>query len=180
MIEISLKGRGGQGVVTAGELLTRAVIAKGKYAQSIPFFGGERRGAPVSSEVRISDEPISLHRRVYNPDVVTVFDTTLISLMNPLEGIKDNGILLINSDNPKKYWKNTFYLNATDIARSLGLVVAGWSVVNTAMLGALVQVTKVVEPELVEESVKETFPGKLGELNAKAIYLGWKEVKALD
>ncbi|WP_048057593.1 2-oxoacid:acceptor oxidoreductase family protein [Metallosphaera cuprina] len=180
MIEISLKGRGGQGVVTAGELLTKSVIAKGKYAQSIPFFGGERRGAPVSSEVRISDEPIPLHRRVYNPDVVVVFDTTLIPLINPLEGLKDNGILLINSDNPKKYWKNTYYVNATEIARSLGLVVAGWSVVNTAMLGALAEMTKVVEPELLETSVMEEFPGKLGELNAKAVFLGTKEVKSLD
>ncbi|BBL46512.1 MULTISPECIES: 2-oxoacid:acceptor oxidoreductase family protein [Metallosphaera] len=180
MIEISLKGRGGQGVVTAGELLTKAVIAEGKYAQSIPFFGGERRGAPVSSEVRVSDKPIPLHRRVYNPDVVTVFDTTLLEILNPLEGIKENGVLIINSDNPKKYWKNTYYVNATEIARGLGLVVAGWSVVNTAMLGALVKVTGITDPELLEEAVMEEFPGKIGELNAKAILLGSREVRALD
>lgn len=78
-----IKGQRRSGVVTAGELLTKAVIAEGKYAQSIPFFGGERRGAPVSSEVRVSDKPIPLHRRVYNPDVVTVFDTTLLEILNP-------------------------------------------------------------------------------------------------
>lgn len=180
MIEISLKGRGGQGVVTAGEIMAKAAIVEGKYAQSIPFFGGERRGAPVSCEVRISDQPISLHRRVYNPDVVTVFDATLMDLLNPLTGIKEGGILLINTDNPRRYWNRTYYVDATGIARSLGLNIAGWAVVNTAMVGALLSVTKLVDIGTAEEVVKEEFPGKLGELNVEAMYLGFKEVRALD
>lgn len=76
--------------------------------------------------------------------------------------------------------ENTYYVNATEIARGLGLVVAGWSVVNTAMLGALVKVTGITDPELLEEAVMEEFPGKIGELNAKAILLGSREVRALD
>lgn len=180
MIEISLKGRGGQGVVTAGEILARAAIREGKYAQSIPFFGGERRGAPVSSEVRISDEPIPLHRRVYNPDFVTVFDSSLMDMLNPLQGMKENGSLVVNTDNPKRYWRKTYYIDATGIARSLGLIIAGWTVVNTTVLGALISVSQLVSVESAEEVVKEEFPGKMGELNAEALYLGFKEVKALD
>ncbi|QKR00308.1 pyruvate synthase [Metallosphaera tengchongensis] len=180
MIEISLVGRGGQGVVTAGEILAKASIQEGKYAQSIPFFGGERRGAPVRSEVRISEEPILLHRRVYNPDVVVVFDTTLIDVINPLEGIKDNGILILNSGNPKKLWKRTYYVDATRIAISLGLVMAGWSVVNTAMLGALDRVLGVAKLETLETVVEEEFKGRIGELNAKAMALGKREVRELD
>jgi len=89
MLEISLKGRGGQGVVTAGELLVSAAIKEGIYGQSIPFYGGERRGAPVTSEVRVSKEPIFMHRRVYNPDIIAVFDPSLINLENLLEGLKN-------------------------------------------------------------------------------------------
>ncbi|MGC9142957.1 MAG: 2-oxoacid:acceptor oxidoreductase family protein, partial [Candidatus Micrarchaeia archaeon] len=82
MIEISLHGRGGQGVVAAGELLVRAAVKQGIYAQSIPFFGGERRGAPVRSGVRISDRPIYTHEGIKNADIITVFDTSLLNIIN--------------------------------------------------------------------------------------------------
>ncbi|EZQ11237.1 MULTISPECIES: 2-oxoacid:acceptor oxidoreductase family protein [Acidianus] len=176
MLEISLKGRGGQGVVTAGELLAKGAIIEGLFAQSVPFFGGERRGAPVSSEVRVSDSPIPLHRRVYNPDMVAVFDPSLMEILRPLEGIKNDGILVINSNSPKSYWKNTYFLDATAIAMSIGLTIGGWSVVNTAMLGAMVKVSRIVDVNAIEDAVKEEFPGKLGEINAEAVEMGYKEV----
>ncbi|MCI2414775.1 MAG: 2-oxoacid:acceptor oxidoreductase family protein [Candidatus Aramenus sp.] len=181
MIELSIKGRGGQGVVTAGELLVASSISEGYYGQSIPFYGGERRGAPVTSEVRLSKEPIFLHRRVYNPDVVAVFDAFLFSATNPLEGLKENGKVLMNSSNPRKVWRETYVVDATKIAQDIGLVIAGWAVVNTAMVGALASLLKeYVDLDALEEVVKEEFPGKLGEMNAEAVSLGYRGVKKVD
>lgn len=180
MLEISLKGRGGQGVVTAGELLVSAAIKEGIYGQSIPFYGGERRGAPVTSEVRVSKEPIFMHRRVYNPDIIAIFDPSLINLENQLEGLKNSGILVINSSNPKRIWKNTYVLDATKIATQLGLIIAGWAVVNTAMVGAIAKITDILNKGEVEEAAEEEFEGKLGELNAEAVKLGYNEVKKLE
>ncbi|MEM0202012.1 MAG: 2-oxoacid:acceptor oxidoreductase family protein, partial [Candidatus Micrarchaeaceae archaeon] len=97
MIEIILRGRGGQGVVTAGELLVKAAVSENKYGQSIPFFGGERRGAPVVSYVRLSDSKITMHRNVYNPEMVAVFDSSLFNVMDPLEGLTSNGIVVLNA-----------------------------------------------------------------------------------
>jgi len=111
--EISLFGRGGQGVVTAGELLVSAAVKDGLYGQSIPFYGGERRGAPVRSDVRISDEPLYLHRRTYNSDVVAVFDSTLLDILKVTEGLKEDGSMLINSKRLLKVWKNTYVVDAS-------------------------------------------------------------------
>lgn len=178
--EISLFGRGGQGVVTAGELLVSAAVKDGLYGQSIPFYGGERRGAPVRSDVRISDEPLYLHRRTYNPDVVAVFDSTLLDILKVTEGLKEDGSMLINSKRLLKVWKNTYVVDATGIAKDLGLVVAGWAVVNTAMAGALANLLHTIKLDSLEEVVKETFPGKLGELNAEAVDLGYRTVRRVD
>ena len=178
--EISLKGRGGQGVVTAGELLVASAIKQGYYAQSIPFYGGERRGAPVTSDVRISNEPILLHSHVYNPDIVAVFDSSLLHIMNVTENLKPEGVVIINSKQPYKVGPHTYVVDATDIAKELGLVIAGWPVVNTAMAGAIANVTRTIDLDDLEETIKETFEGKLGELNAEAAYRGFKEVRRID
>ncbi|MCH4816364.1 MAG: 2-oxoacid:acceptor oxidoreductase family protein [Saccharolobus sp.] len=180
LIELALRGRGGQGIVTAGELVTKAMVLEDKYAQSIPFFGGERRGAPVVSFLRLSDKPILLHREVYNPDGVAIFDTSLIQIINVTEGLKENGFLLLNTNTPKRIWKNEYIVDATSIAKELGLVVAGWAVVNTAMIGALVKILGQPSLHSLEEAVKEEFPGKIGELNAEAVEMGYKEVKRVD
>ncbi|MGC9105528.1 MAG: 2-oxoacid:acceptor oxidoreductase family protein [Thermoprotei archaeon] len=178
--EISLFGRGGQGVVTAGELLVSAAVKDGLYGQSIPFYGGERRGAPVRSDVRISDQPIYMHRRTYNPDIVAVFDPSLLEIMKVTEGLKEDGIVLVNSKQNVKVWKNTYVVDATDIAKELGLVIAGWPVVNTAMAGALVNLLKTVKLDALIEAIKETFPGKLGDLNVESAKLGYEKVRRVD
>jgi len=180
LVELALRGRGGQGVVTAGELLVKAEVLDDKYGQSIPFYGGERRGAPVISYVRLSDQPIFLHREVYNSDGVAVFDPSLFKIMNITEGIKESGFLLINSSQPKRIWKREYIVDATNIAKELGLVVAGWTVVNTTMVGALAKVLGQPTLASLEEAVKEEFHGKLGELNAEAVERGYKEVRLVD
>jgi pyruvate ferredoxin oxidoreductase gamma subunit len=180
LTEIILRGRGGMGVVTAGEILVKAAVKEDKYGQSIPFFGGERRGAPVVSYVRLSDEPIYMHREVINADLVAVFDSTLFDIVNVFEGLKENGILLANTRNPKRYWKKTFYVNAYDIADKLGLVMAGWRLVNMPMVGAIAKISGLISIRSVEEAIKETFEGKIGELNAEAARLGYEEVREVD
>ncbi|ARM76888.1 2-oxoacid:acceptor oxidoreductase family protein [Acidianus manzaensis] len=178
--EISLRGRGGQGVVTAGELLVKASILEDEYGQSIPFYGGERRGAPVVTFVRLSENPILLHREVYNPDGVAVFDPSLLSILNVTEGLKDTGFLLVNTSIPKKLVKNEYIVDATTIAKNLGLTIAGWAVVNTALIGAISKILGKPSLKSLEEAIEEEFEGKLGELNAEAAELGYKEVKKVD
>jgi len=95
--EFRWHGRGGQGAWTASELLARAAIHEGKYTQSFPEFGPERMGAPVRAFTRISDKPIRLHCSVYNPDVSAVLDPTLMATVSVTEGLKENGILLVNT-----------------------------------------------------------------------------------
>ncbi|WP_338604560.1 2-oxoacid:acceptor oxidoreductase family protein [Sulfolobus tengchongensis] len=180
LIELALRGRGGQGVVTAGELIVKALVLEDKYGQSIPFYGGERRGAPVVSFIRLSDKPILLHREVYNPDGVAVFDPSLLQIVNVTEGLKGNGFLLLNTPEAKRAWKNEYIVNATSIAKELGLVIAGWAVVNTAMVGALVRILGQPSLTALEEAVKDQFSGKLGELNVEAVERGYKEVKRVD
>lgn len=180
LLEIALRGRGGQGVVTAGELMVKAMVLEGKYAQSIPFYGGERRGAPVASFLRLSNQPILIHSHISNPDGVVVFDPSLLQLINVTEGMKESGFLLINTSESKKWWKNEYIVDATSIAKELGLVVAGWAVVNTAMIGALAKVIGMPSLSALEEAVKDEFSGKIGELNAEAVERGYKEVKKVD
>lgn len=97
MKEIRLHGRGGLGTVKAAEALVYAAVIDGKYGNSIPFFGFERQGAPVTSYVRISDEKIRPKNRVYNPDIVIVLDPTIMNAVDVFEGIKENSVFIINT-----------------------------------------------------------------------------------
>src|SRR5512139_3269449 len=97
MIEIRWHGRGGQGAVTSVELLALAAIEEGKYAQGFPAFGPERRGAPVLAFNRIDDKPIKVRSGIYHPDVVVVLDSSLVKLVNITEGLKPDGILIVNT-----------------------------------------------------------------------------------
>jgi pyruvate ferredoxin oxidoreductase gamma subunit len=159
MIEVRFHGRGGQGAVTSAELIAQAAIAQGKYAQAFPSFGPERRGAPVLAFLRVSEKPIRLRSRVYKPDAVIILDSTLLGTVNPTEGLKDEGFVIINSHKPVDDLimafpgHNIAYVDATKIAREE----LGVPITNTTMLGALVKVTSVVSLESLEEPVKNRF-----------------------
>lgn len=151
----------------AARLLVHAAVLEGLYGQAFPIFGGERRGAPVHSFARISDRPVRLRSQIREPDVLVVFDKALLSA--PLLGVKSGGLLVANaSSRPSGPAGRTFWVDATAIARALGLVVAGWPIVNTAMLGALARVWGLVPLRSVREAILETWSGELGELNVKA------------
>ena len=171
IIEIRWHGRGGQGAKTAAQLLAESALGEGKYIQAFPEYGPERSGAPIKAFTRISQEPISLHCGVYNPNVVVVIDPTLLEAVNVVEGLSDEGVLLVNTDKPPQeirkrthFEKGKVYtLDATKIA----LETIGMPLPNTPMLGALVKVTGVVKLEGVEQVLRAKFLKKIGEEKTK-------------
>lgn len=175
MIEIRFHGRGGQGAVTAAEILAKAAFEDGKYCQAFPFFGAERKGAPVMAFSRIADKPIRRRYQVYNPNYVIVLDETLLEAVDVLSGLKENGKVIINSKNDVDLGKDveSYNIDATGIA----LDILGVPIVNTVMLGAFAGVTGVVSVDSIEKITKETFPGKIGEKNSKAIQIAYEKLK---
>lgn len=180
IIELRFHGRGGQGAVTAANILASAAVLEGKYAQAFPYFGAERRGAPVEAYARISDRPIERHSQVREPDIVVVLDPEIPKLVDVTRGLKPGGILVINSTKtPVKGGRwGSWCVNATQIARELGLVVSGWPVVNTAMLGALVRASKIVSIESIEKAILDYFAGRgaIAKRNAEAARKAYTEV----
>lgn len=181
--EIRIHGRGGQGGVTAAELLARASFKEGKYVQAFPFFGAERRGAPVKAFARISNEPIMLRCYVQNPDYVIVLDSTLLNTVNVMEGISESGMIIVNSTKPpeelglKGY--STATVDATGIAMGLQLLVSGLPIVNTTILGAFAKSTGEVKIESIKQVIKESWPKGAGEKNAKAAEIAYERVKVV-
>jgi len=177
ILEVRWHGRGGMGAVTAGELLAKSAIREGKYAQSFPNFGTERRGAPVTAYLRISDELIRIRTNVYNPDVVVVLDPTLFKIVDVTAGLKDDGVIIINSTKSLEYFEKELgakyriaTVNATKIAReSIGLPIT-----NTTMIGAFMRVTKAVGNDSMDEELKERF-GRRADGNMVAMRRAYDE-----
>jgi pyruvate ferredoxin oxidoreductase gamma subunit len=177
ILEVRWHGRGGMGAVTAGELLAKAAIREGKYAQSFPNFGTERRGAPVMAFLRISNELIRIRTNVYNPDVVVVLDPTLFKIVDVTAGLKDDGVIIINSAKSAEHFKKELgpkyriaIVNATKIAREA----IGLPITNTTMIGAFMKVTEAVDSASMDEELKERF-GKRADGNMVAMKRAYDE-----
>ena len=97
MTEIRWHARGGQGAKTAATLIAAVALEEGKFSQGFPDYGPEREGAPMRGYTRISDSPVQVHSAIYNPDIVVVLDATLLDSVEVAEGLKENGIILVNS-----------------------------------------------------------------------------------
>ena len=173
MREIRLVGRGGQGVVTAGDLLGQAAIDEGRWAQSIPTFGPERRGAMAVSTLRLSDEEILLKFSSAQPDVVLVIDPTVWRLANVLLGVRPGATLIFNAAGSPEAVRDALVaqqggdasvIDTCEIftvdATGLALEVLGKAIPNTAMMGALVTITGVVELASVERVLEQRFGPK--------------------
>ncbi|MCC6020738.1 MAG: 2-oxoacid:acceptor oxidoreductase family protein [Thermoproteaceae archaeon] len=173
LLEFRFHGRGGQGMVTAAQLLAVAAVMEGKHAQAFPEFGPERRGAPVKSYLRVSDRPIYAREPVLRPDVIVVADPTLFKFEDPLSGAKESSILVVNGayKSPLK----TYYIDAT----SLAVRVLGRPVVNTALVGAVIRATGVVSLDTALRALGKFFSGRLYEANAKLIELAHQETAEL-
>lgn len=173
--EIRIHGRGGQGAVTAAQLLAHAAHIEGKHVQAFPYFGAERRGAPVKAFARISDNPILLHSQVYNPDYVIVLDPQLYKIIDVTEGLKRDGVVVLNTTRHPSELKLGSYriatVDATGIALELGLRVAGQPIVNTSMVGAFAGATGEVQLNSVLKAIRENWRGSAEEKNARAAEL---------
>ncbi len=181
LFEVVWHGRGGQGAVTAANLLAKAAFLEGKYASSFPFFGAERRGAPVKAFTRLSDRQILIHSEIYRADCAVVLDESVLKLVDVEGGLKEKGILIVNTSkeakelNVKRKDLTVAVVNATAISVDLGLIVAGFPVVNTPMIGAFSRVTGLVKIESVEKAIIDTFTSSLGLEKARANALAAKK-----
>ena len=183
-MELCWHGRGGQGVVSASEILAETVVGEDKYVKAFPEFGPERMGAPIRAFTRISEKPIRVHTQVYEPDIVVVLDGTLIGKVDVAKGLKKGGKIIANyPGTPEELQKalNTdaecHTLNATKIS----LEEIGRPIANTAMLGALVKIAPIVNYSALEFQVVQKFTGKLSEKvikkNLSALKRAYEEVQ---
>jgi pyruvate ferredoxin oxidoreductase gamma subunit len=175
MFEMRLHGRGGQGVVTAAELLSIAAFNDGLHAQAFPSFGSERTGAPVMSYCRISDHEIRTREPVNNPDAVLVIDPTLLHQIDVFSGLGPDGYAVINSSRSlseldlgdlvsRGKAERLLTVPATDLAREY----LGRPLPNIAVLGAVAALTQVVTLDSLATAIRDRFKGKVGEGNVKA------------
>jgi pyruvate ferredoxin oxidoreductase gamma subunit len=150
-----------------------------KHVQSFPEFGPERSGAPVRGFTRISDEPISIHSQIYNPNIVAVVDPTLIG-NNVTSGLAKDGIIVANTELTHDELVKTLSVRDAHVyavnARRIALDVLGRPIYNTAMLGALLKVVPLTSFESIAKVVRARFPGTLGEKNVEAVKRAYAEV----
>ena len=185
MLEVRFHGRGGQGAVTAGELMVNAMNFEGKWAQSFPFFGGERRGAPVMAFLRIDDDRIWLHQQIYEPDCCVVLDHGLVVSIPWSEGLKQGGVAVLNWSGdinevelPQGLSK-IGYVDATEVStRAFGQ--RAFPITNTTMLGALAKTTGCVQLESLRKAIQTKWSGRLADMNVTAVEDAYKNTEVLE
>lgn len=175
MFQVRIHGRGGQGVVTAAEMLSIAAFEEGRHAQAFPSFGSERTGAPVVAYVRIADGEIRLREPIMVPDALIIQDPTLLHQVDVFAGLKRDGYLLINTRRSfddlglgdfVKGWHPERL--CTVCATELALKHVGRPVPNVPLLGGFAAVTGLIHLESVLEAIRQTFSGKVAAGNIAA------------
>lgn len=174
MVEIRFHGRGGQGAVKASDVLAIAAFNEGKEVQAFPFFGVERRGAPVTAFTRISEKEIRIHCYIYEPDVLVILDPTLIGAVPLTDGLNPNGKIIINTERqphefsfPGTVNPQIFTVDCSSIALKYGLGTKAAPIVNTTILGAVSRAAGLASIESIKEAIREKIPIKKEE-NARA------------
>jgi 2-oxoacid:acceptor oxidoreductase gamma subunit (pyruvate/2-ketoisovalerate family) len=179
-IEVRWHGRGGQGAVTAAMILAEAAYIDGyKGVTAAPFFGAERRGAPVLASNRFGREPVKTFSLVESPDVVVVLDETLLRVVNVASGLKPDGIVIINTARPPDAFElnaavNIATTNALECARDAGLIVSGSVIFNTAILGGFSKATGLVAMESIEKALRHHFHGQAADKNVRGAWLAYE------
>lgn len=189
LIEIRWHGRGGQGAKTASLLLADAAFNTGKYIQGFPEYGPERMGAPITAYNRISDKPITIHSNIYEPDYVVVVDDTLLESVDVTAGLKETGAIVINTTKDNEYIKKALKEYKGAIykidARKISIEALGKYFPNTAMLAAIVKVSKVMTDEELLNDMKGSFKHKFAkkpeviEGNMKALEMALDSVERI-
>ena len=184
MLQIRIHGRGGQGVVTATELLSVAAFEQGRHAQAFPSFGSERTGAPVVAFCRISDQEIRLREPILAPDVLIVQDPTLLHQVDVFQGLQPDGYVLINS-------KRSFdELGVGDIAQrfrrerlttvpatEIALKHLGRPLPNAVLLGGFAALSGLITLEAVSHAIRDKFSGKVADGNVAAATEAYEYIK---
>jgi 2-oxoacid:acceptor oxidoreductase gamma subunit (pyruvate/2-ketoisovalerate family) len=178
--EIRFHGRGGQGAVLAARMLATACAVEGKCVASFPMYGFERRGMPVVAFTRVSEEPIREKTQIYTPDCLVVIDPTLLSLKNLFDGLKEDGVLILNrpqppTEPPHPNLRKVGVINATQVA----LCEIGRDIPNTCLLGALAKTTGWVGPDSVLQGLADFFEGDLLKRNIRNAERGFSEVEVI-
>ena len=190
LIEIRWHGRGGQGAKTASLLLADAAFNTGKYIQGFPEYGPERMGAPITAYNRISDEPITIHSNIYDPDYVVVVDDTLLESVDVTAGLKETGAIVINTTHDNEFLKKSLKGYNGGIykidAKKVSMEALGKYFPNTPMLAAIVKVSNVMSEEAFLEDMVGSFKHKFAkkpeviEGNMKALEMALKEVEKVQ
>lgn len=183
MKEFKFYGRGGQGIVTASKMMVAAVVKEERYAQAVPSFGQERKGAPVFTFARVSNNPIDLKSFVYKPNGIVVFDLFVRELgINIKEGLKSDAVLVANTPlSPEETELTEDFikigcLDAFDITEKL----IGTVPPNAVMLGAMCRTMELFELATICNVIREFMPGKRGELNVEACKCGYNSVQVWE
>ncbi len=181
MIEIRFHGRGGQGTVVLTTLLAHALFKAGYQVQSFPFFGVERRGAPVEAYLRMDNKKILARTNVTAPDHVVVQDLTLLQSIDITKGLRPGGWILLNgpalpSERSRFADNNVAFVDATSIALNHQLGTRTHPIVNTAMMGAFARVMEILPMEAIVAAIREEVPSE-PELNIAAAQEAYHEVR---
>ncbi|KAA0001144.1 MAG: pyruvate ferredoxin oxidoreductase [Thermoplasmata archaeon] len=181
LTEVVFHGRGGQGAVTAANLLASAALKSGNEGvQAFPLFGAERRGAPVKAFARISDSDIYLRSQIYSPDIVVILDTGIMDTVDVTKGLKENGVIVMNTPRSPEEIDLPFKVatvDATGIAIENKILVGGIPVVNTPIIGALPKLMSNLTIESVREAIIERWGEKAGERNAVAAEEAYRRLR---
>lgn len=189
LIEIRWHGRGGQGTKTASLLLADAAFNTGKYIQGFPEYGPERMGAPITAYNRISDNPITVHSNIYEPDYVVVVDDTLLETVDVTAGLKSTGAIIINTTQSPDYLKSVLKGYQGKIytidARKISMATLGKYFPNTPMLASIVKVSQIMTDEAFLSDMEGSFKHKFAkkpeviEGNMKALQMALNEIKQI-
>lgn len=187
LIEIRWHGRGGQGAKTASLLLADAAFNTGKYIQGFPEYGPERMGAPIVAYNRISNNPITIHSNIYEPNYVVVVDDSLLDCVNVTAGLKEDGAIVINSTKDNEYLKEKLKDYNGSVykidARKISIEALGKYFPNTPMLAAIVKVSGIMTEEAFLEDMIGSFKHKFAKKpevidgNMKALKMALEQVE---
>jgi len=184
MFQVRIHGRGGQGVVTAAEVLSVAAFAEGRHAQAIPSFGSERTGAPVVAFCRIDERPIRLREPVVDPDCVIIADATLLGGVDVLSGLRPDGYVLLNSTRDWAAYGLTEMAEQLPAghariveATSLALGHVGRPVPNAALLGGFAAMTGLISLPSVVAAIEERFPTHIARGNVAAATEAFEQLR---
>jgi len=177
MKEIRFHGRGGQGAVTAASLLAVAGFMDGKFTQAFPTFGVERRGAPVQAFTRIDDKFIRRRSHIYEPDILVILDSTLLKVVDVTGGLKDDGIVIINTEkSAKELGLEGLDVRSVDATKE-AFDILKRDIVNTAMLGAFSAFTGEVSKDSICKAIREHFSGDIAEKNITLVERVYEKAK---